>query len=226
MAPVLKILRDHSAELELRLPSIEAECTGRVLDVLPDGFLLENIRPRDVLSQLRRGIRFSFAARLDGLYLCGEDCSITGVESERGLPYYRATLPERLLRQQRRRHTRITLPPRVSPDEGLIHIDRANGDEAVLQGQIIDVSVGGCRAVFNGAVVPTLETDERLPQCRLQVTSTLTFTASGVVRHNAWDAKQRNTTCGIEFTEMSVTDRRRLEHYIQQVSSRNAFHKS
>lgn len=222
IVPMLKILRNHSAALELRLSGVDAVYTGRILDIQADHFLLEDVRPRDGITHLRRGARFSFAARVDELYICGEDCKVTDVESERGLPYFRARLPARLLRHQRRRHTRVTLPPRVSPTEGAIVLQRAEQQDNTLNGHIIDVSVGGCRAEFSGAVMPGLQTDEPLPACTLRLTSALSVVAGGVVRHSVWDARQRVTSCGIEFTDMSIADRRRLEHYVLQLASRTA----
>jgi c-di-GMP-binding flagellar brake protein YcgR len=109
----------------------------------------------------------------------------------------------------------------VSPDEGIIRISR-KGQDVRLHGQIIDVSVGGCRVSFSGAVLPALQSDERLTECDLQVTSALAVSARGVIRHSAWDAANRTTLCGIEFTEMAIPDRRRLEHYVSQLASRSA----
>lgn len=220
ITPILKILRDHSAELELRLQGTDTEYRGRVLDVAGDHFLLEDIRPRDGLARVRRGVGFTFSARVDDLYICGEDCKVTRVESERGLPYYRADLPKRLLRHRRRRHTRISLPPRVSPNEGIVRVSRAEGGSTPLHGHIIDISVGGCRISFNGAVMPTLGNDERLPECAVHVTSSLCFTSAAYVRHSVWDPAQRTTTCGLEFADMAIGDRRRLEHYVSQLSAR------
>lgn len=223
IAPMLKIMRDHSAELELRLSGVETEYRGRILDLSKGQFLLEDIRPRDGLARLRRGTRFTFAARVEDLYLCGEDCRIVGVESDRGLPYFRADLPQRLLRHRRRRYNRITLPPRVSPDEGVIRVSRANGTP--LHGQIIDISVGGCRIAFNGAVLPALESDEQLPACEVRVSSALAFTAAAAVRHSTWDPAKRQTVCGMEFMHMAIADRRRLEHYVSQLTARHAAQK-
>lgn len=217
----LKIPRNHSARLELRLPGSETVYTGRILDLAGDHFLLQDIRPRDGMARLRVGTRFSFAARVDGLYIYGEECSVSRVDSERGLPYYRITLPRRMLRQQRRRHTRINVPPRVSPNDGIIDLTRSTHDTAPLQGQIIDISVGGCRAVFRGAVVPPLGNNEELPRVELRVSTALSLAAAGAVRHSAWDARERTTTCGIEFVSMDIADRRRLEHYVQQLAGRN-----
>lgn len=222
IVPMLKILRNHSADLELRLSGVEEVYTGRILDIQNDHFLLEDVRPRDGIVHLRRGARFSFAARVDDLYICGEDCKVTKVDSERGLPYFRAQLPDQLLRHRRRRHTRVTLPPRVSPMEGSISLNRPQQPDGALNGHIIDVSVGGCRAEFKGAVLPALRTDEELPHCTVRLTNSLSVVASGVVRHSAWDARQKLTSCGIEFTDMAIADRRRLEHYVLQLANRTA----
>ena len=88
-------------------------------------------------------------------------------------------------------------------------------------GHIIDISVGGCRIRFNGAVVPAMRADEPLTECAVQVTSSLCFSTGAIVRHSTWDATRRTTTCGIEFTGMSIPDRRRLEHYVSQLAVRN-----
>lgn len=219
IAPVLKVLRDHAADVELRIAGVETGYTGRILDLSNGQFLLEDIRPRDGIKHLRRGTGFSFSARVEDMYVSGENCRVARVESERGLPYFRADLPERLLRQRRRRHTRITLPPRVSPNDGVLTIERG-AERPDLDGQIIDVSVGGCRAVFKGAVMPALQIDEPLSMCHIRITASIAVDASGTVRHSAWDANLRTTTCGIEFAEMSIPDRRRLEHYVSQLSGR------
>jgi len=220
ITPMLKVMRDHSAELELRLPGITEAYRGRILDIGDDHFLLEDIRPREGIKHLRRGTRFTFSARADDLYVCGEDCRIKRVESERGLPYFHASLPQRLLRHRRRRHNRITLPPRVSPDEGIARITRERAQASPLHGQIIDISVGGCRIAFSGSVLPELCTEEPLPSCEVRVTSSLGFTAEAIIRHSAWDAARRQTICGLEFMRMAIADRRRLEHYVSQLSAR------
>jgi len=226
ITPMLKVMRDHSAELELRLPGVTDAYRGRILDIGDDHFLIEDIRPREGIKHMRRGARFTFSARADDLYVCGEDCRISRVESERGLPYFHASLPQRLLRHRRRRHNRITLPPRVSPDEGIARITRDVSEASALHGQIIDISVGGCRIAFSGAVMPPLCADERLPGCEVRVTSSLGFTAEAIVRHSAWDAGKRQTICGLEFLRMAIADRRRLEHYVSQLSARPSLARS
>lgn len=219
IGPVLKLLRDHSTDIELRLSGTDGHYRGRVLDLNHDHFLLEDIRPRDGLAHLRRGTRFSFAARVEDLYIRAEDCRITKVESERGLPFFRANLPQRLLRHQRRQHARITLPPRVRPDEGIVWVARKHGG-ADLKFHIVDISVGGARLSFNGAVLPSLQSEEVLPSCQFKVSGSLAFETPAVIRHAAWDPVERTTVCGIEFSDMAVGDRRRLEHYVSQLTAR------
>lgn len=220
ISPMLKLARDHTAEVELRIPGVVSPYTGRILDVTARHFLLEDVRPRDGLRQMRPGVQFSFSARVDDLYLYCDDCKIIEVGSERGLPYFRVCLPTRLLRQRRRRHTRINLPPRVSPNAGTIRMERERKRTQALEGHLIDVSVGGCRAAFKGAVLPMLEVGERLQQCSVAVSGTLNLSTTGVIRHSSWDAESCTTTCGIEFIEMAIPDRRRLEQYVSQLAGK------
>jgi len=217
MIPVLRVLRDHSVEIDLRLHGVETVYHARVLDLDDNRYLLRDIRPRDGVGLLRKGTRFTFSARMEGLYICGEDSEILAVESERGLPYFKASLPQRLLRQQRRRHTRVQLPPRVSPLDGVIDINRGQSNSAV-RGRIIDISVAGCRAEVAGAIVPGLEIGEAVAGCMLRLSASLVLQAEAAIRHQSWDPARRVTTVGVELTEMGVTERRRLEQYVQLLS--------
>lgn len=217
---VLKIFRDQRADLQLRFEQDIGVYTAKVLDLKNRFMLLEDIQPRDGLAHLRAHQPFSLSGRTDGIYIHNVGNIAQKADSERGLPYFHVALPESLLYQQSRRAARFRLPLRVEANGAQVLLFRqGNGDEPET-GQIIDISAGGCRAEFPGMLAPPLENDEILEGCAITVPNLLDLHSKGAVRHSSVNDERQVTTCGIEFTEMHVTDRRRLEQFIQAISKR------
>jgi len=215
----LKTLRDQRAALQLRFSGDSTLYTGKILDVSNGELLLEDIRPRSGRKLMTKGRTFSFSGRTQGLYLHCDDNQIRKIDSERGIPFYRVDPPASLLYQQRRRAARFRLPLRVSANGCRVTLVRKlpKGDESLI-GRVIDISAGGCRVEIDGPMDSPFATDEELPSCSIKIPRLLEIDAKGVIRHFNYSKKSRTLTCGIELSEMTVTNRRRLEHFIQTIS--------
>ncbi len=218
IARVLKVLRDQRAEIQLSFEDAPFSCTAKILDVLAGTFLLEDVQPREGLRHLRSGSPFAMHARAHGIYLHCAGNHVVKVDSERGVPFFHVALPESVLYQQRRRSARFRLPLRVATNGASVMLFRSCDLERPMIGRVIDVSVGGCRAEFDGPAVPDLEIDERLENCAISIPNLLELNAQAMVRHHNYDKARHVLTCGIELTEMHVTDRRRLEQFIQSIA--------
>jgi c-di-GMP-binding flagellar brake protein YcgR len=215
---VLKIFRDQRADLQLRFEQDIGIYTAKVLDLQKQDLLLEDLQPRDGSKHLRARKPFSLSGRVEGIYIhCVGNVS-ERADSERGVPYFHVALPESLLYQQRRRAARFRLPLRVVANGAQVHLFRKDGKDTPLTGRIIDISAGGCRAELAGVLSPPLQNDEILEGCAISVPNLLNVHSKGAVRHAGVDEERQVTTCGIEFTEMHVTDRRRLEQFIQAIA--------
>jgi c-di-GMP-binding flagellar brake protein YcgR len=215
----LKTLRDQRAALQLRFSGDSTLYTAKILDVSNSELLLEDIRPRSGRQLMTKGRAFSFSGRSAGLYVHSEDNQILKIDAERGLPFYRISPPTSVLCQQRRRTARFRLPLRVltSDSRATLVRKRDNGHESLV-GRVIDISAGGCRVEIDGPMDPPIATDEELRSCVIKVPKLPEFDAKGAIRHFNYNKKSNTLTCGIELTEMSVTNRRRLEHFIQTLS--------
>lgn len=216
----LKVLRDQRAGVQLNFEGDSIAYSAQVLDVSESEFLLENIVPRDGLKKMRKGQEFSMSARAQGIYVHSGSNTVIAVDSERGVPFFRVGLPTTLLYQQRRRSARFQLPTRVPTKGASVELfrektDRKSRDES-LTGRIIDISAGGCRAEFDTAVAVPLAQDEQI-RCAIEIPNLLEFHAEAAIRHSSYDARKRTLSCGIELTEMHVTDRRRLEQFIESI---------
>lgn len=215
---VFRIFRDHRADLQLRFEDGRSVCTAKVLDLQKRSILLEDIQPRDGLALLRSGKSFALSGRVDGMYIHSVHNRVHKTESERGLPFFHVALPDSLLCQQRRRSARFRLPLRVAANGARIALFRRVGEDEPVEGHIIDISAGGCRAEFPAPLGPPLQNDELLDGCAISIPNLLELNAKGAVRHCSVDKQRQVTVCGIEFTEMHVTDRRRLEQFVQVIA--------
>ncbi len=215
-----KLLRDQRAPVQVNFENQSSSYHGKVLDLDGEDFLLEDLQPRDALTKMRPGAEFSLSARIQGIYMHSVSNRVTAVEAERGVPFFRIRLPRTLLYQQRRRAARIRLPARVAAAGASISLIRRNSatkDEPThLDGRIIDISAGGCRAEFDTPAALALGRDEPVI-CSIEIPNMLSFTAQGSIRHSAHNARKRVMNCGVELLEMQVTDRRRLERFIESI---------
>ncbi len=88
--------------------------------------------------------------------------------------------------------------------------------DLTMTGKIVDISVGGLRAEF--AIQGSLpRRDETVENCRVTIPNLLQLNSKAVIRHVRMDVQRRIFECGIEMTEMAVTDRRRLEQFVQSL---------
>lgn len=215
LSEALRILRDEQAELNILFEGDTQTYRAKILDVAADSFLVVDVQPREGLRNIRAGRQFALSARAPGVYLHSTSNRIAEVESERGLPYFRVPLPERVLYQQRRRSARYSLAPRLKVKGATVLVFREE-IEAPLTGNILDVSVGGLRARFERPSLPMLTRDEEV-RVAVNMPKLLEFSGGSIVRHADYDSRRQHLTCGIELIEMHVTDRRRLEQLIESI---------
>jgi c-di-GMP-binding flagellar brake protein YcgR len=218
ISQIFKLLRDQRAELQLRFDKEAETFRAKVLDLQGGSILIEDIHPRDGMRFLRSAHPFALAARIEGLYIHSADNRAHKSDSERNVPFFHVALPKTMLCQQRRRTARFRLPLRVAANGARITLRLAGRNDSPLVGSIIDISAGGCRAEFSGFKFRPLHDDDELEGCSLSIPKLLEVTARAALRHSTLDAKRNILSCGIEFTEMNVTDRRRLEQFIETIA--------
>lgn len=114
-------------------------------------FILDELKPENGDELLRKAINFEVNAQLEGITI-RFPASVSEFGEEDGLPYYKAQLPETMDYHQRRAAVRIKL----SAANPLI-ASLALGDATKLEGDIVDLSLGGLRINFQKPLPSTLE---------------------------------------------------------------------
>ena len=216
IAAALKRLRDLRSTLTLRIDGDADTVECRVLDVLADAVLLEDIRPHTATRRVVTAANFSLTARSDGTFVFIDEAHVRRVDAERGVPYLTVTMPRRVLYQQRRRAARYAVPMRIATDGAYIKLP-TSADQLVV-GQIVDISAGGCRVEFATDAAVTLTQDLVFDECIITIPPMLEVTGRAVVRHHHTNKHTGAIVCGLELTDMRVTDRRRLERFIQSIT--------
>jgi len=210
-----RVFQDQRVRVSLWFDGDAETFTVRVLDVHDDVVLLDDIKPRSGLSRMYQAETFSLTGRNEGLFVYAESLRATVSESKRGLPYYSVVLPARVLYQQRRRSTRFRLPLRLTSRGARVRLER-NG--TTLEGSILDISVGGCRASFVTPVGADLAVSAGTGPCQIQIANLLSVTAAAAIRHVSIDAASGTVMCGIEFVRIDEEERRRLASFIQTIA--------
>lgn len=223
IAAALKTLRNQGAKVQLTFENETSLCSARILDVLEDEWLLEDLQPRPALKLMTARRPFAFSSRASGVYLYSEHNRISRIDEDRGVPYFRVPFPGSALFQHRRRSARYQLPyrtdesrPATAALSRLIAGDKDHG--STLEGRLLDVSAGGCRLAVPGPIHPPLTADEVLARVLIRIPGRYELKATAVVRHASYNKLSRKVICGLEFTGMDVTDRRRLAQFIQSLS--------
>lgn len=222
IANALKTLRNQGAKVQITFENETTLCSARILDVLDDEWLLEDLQPRSALQLMSARRRFAFSSRANGVYLYGEHNRVSRIDEDRGVPYFRLPFPARVLFQRRRRSARIQVPYRSDVRPATVILDRlVTGDKdhgTTLEGRLLDISAGGCRLAVPGPVHPPLTNDEVLKATLIRIPGRYDLKADAMIRHASYNKLSRRVICGLEFTGMDVTDRRRLGQFIQSLS--------
>ncbi len=218
----LKTLRNQRVGLKLTFENETTIYTARILDVLDDELLIEDVQPRSGLQLMTARRRFAFSGRANGLYLYSEENRISRIDEDRGVPYFRVPMPQSALFQQRRQSVRFQLPVRAHSNPAVTTLVRSitpdKDHNAALEGRMLDISAGGCRVAIPGPVHPPLESGEVLQSMSIQIPGKFDLSAQVIIRHASYNKLTRKVICGMEFTSMQITDRRRLEQFIQSLS--------
>jgi len=223
IAGALKVLRNQAAKVRLTFEKESTPCTARILDVLENEWLLDDLQPRTALKHMTARCPFAFSSRASGVYLYSEHNQVSRIDEERGVPYFRLPLPARVLFQQRRQSARYRLPYRAHGARAatvtlhrMMAGDKDHG--STLEGRLLDVSAGGCRLAVPGPVHPQLTADEILRNIKIRIPGKFDLNANAVVRHAIYKKSSRKVFCELEFTGMDIVDRRRLGQLMQSLS--------
>jgi|GEM_PF-1518343 len=218
----LKHIRDQRTKLTIRIDGSDESYECRILDITDKSILLEDISVHSAIKTIARAKNFSLSARDESSFVFIDTTRVTKVDEERGVPYLHVKMPKRLMLQQRRRASRFAIPMRIAAKGAKMTLMGGaeghpyNGD---LVASIIDISAGGCRIQFDRRNSFEPQQDMVFRSCEITIPPLLTVRSEAVIRHHHVHKPSSSLVCGVELINMQVTDRRRLEKFIQSIKN-------
>jgi len=135
--------------------------------------------------------------------------------SSGGFPTFQTSLPERVLRLQRREYYRVHIPESVSATCLVPYSGDGVQYEAL---RVLDVSVGGL-----AMLAYPRHFDPREPgvidRCYLDLPGVGTITVRMRVAHLETPSDEQTRRCGCEFVDLSPQARMMLQRYVQRIDT-------
>lgn len=211
IAGLLRRVRDQKALLSVQVPGHSGLFNSLLLDINPERnfILLDELGPREghsLASQVRelrvrcqcQGVELSFT------------CAIEVGQSQRGISFYRAALPEAINYLQRRTNFRVRVGlnlavPVLLPVEG----------SAVLNGELSDLSMGGLGA--NVSTQIKLSRGQIIDTCSIHLPKGESLQAELEIRFVRHDAQRQLQHIGAAFRNLQPQQEQALRKFIAQL---------
>lgn len=211
---LLNRIRDQFSILSVKLPKSSSRYTSAIVAVHPEQncLILDELTPSDGHDHFLkvRECTIEVFAKGQGLSFT---TTLVSKGQENGIAYYKVSLPPSVYYYLQRTSYRVPLPlnrrtPFMLPSP----------DESLIEGEVIDLSVGG----VGFRVPPTPWTEQltcgsELPGCRLVLGPGEVLSVDVKVRYAGVDKGKKTLRLGAQFVKLSKRQQKRLERYIMTV---------
>lgn len=211
IAGLLRRIRDQKVLLSVQVPGHEGLFNSLLLDVNPERnlILLDELSPRgghELASQVRQ---LRVRCQCQGVEL-GFACAIEVGQSQRGISFYRAPLPDAVKYLQRRSSFRVRVGvnlavPLLLPMEGA----------AALNGEVSDLSMGGLGADINTHV--KLSRGQIIDTCSIHLPKGESLQAVLEIRFVRPDSQRQTQHIGAAFRDLQPQQEQALRKFVAQL---------
>ena len=170
--------------------------------------VIDELYPIEGHEKIQTGTRLIFDTQYQGAFV-----NFVGIveaigENEKAA-YYKIGIPKEVEYHQRRNTYRIA----TSVSEP-IAVTLVNEDEIMIKGELRDISHGGLCLRVNALSHISLQSEDYIPTCLIQVSHSRKILSSINLCHVEKINETGSLRIGAEFANMSKIDRRELEHLI------------
>ena len=211
IAGLLRRVRDQKVLLSVQLPGHEGLFNSLLLDVNPERntILLDELSPsggHDLARQVRQlrvrcqcqGVELSFA------------CTIEIGQSQRGISFYRAPLPEAINYLQRRTNFRVRVGLNLA-----VPVQLPVESTATLSGELFDLSMGGLGANISTQV--KLSRGQIIDTCSIQLPKGESIQTELEIRFVRHDAQRQVQRIGAAFLHLLPQQEQALRKFVAQL---------
>jgi len=210
---LLRRLLEQRCLLTVQIGNSSDCYTSAILEVvLEDGYLvLDELTPSEGHDRLSIEPRIQIKARLDGIEVRFAS-SVTRINTQDGLPYYKVPFPKLIEYPQRRQSYRVPIPLHLGLPTNILLCD-----ERVLNGELRDLSPEGLgMRVRLGVPDPT--DHGQLAICQIVVNKTLELVTDIELCHIDPPARGRVPRLGARFLRLRADQERRIEQFCAELA--------
>lgn len=211
IAGLLKRVREQRILLSVRVPGSDRIYTSLLLNVDPERnfILLDELNPQTGHELARKARQLRVHCQCQGVELSFV-CPIEIGQSQNGLSFYRAPLPESINYLQRRGSYRIRIGLNMQ-----ILVALPLDTEARIEGELFDLSMGGL-----GANLPSrteLTRGQIIESCTLALPNSEPLTAEIEIRFVRVDKASQTQRIGASFRNLSPQQQTLLRRIVTQL---------
>lgn len=173
-----------------------------------DYLVIDELYPEDGHSQIEPGKILSIDAQYSGAFIHFSG-QVEAVGENAQAAYYKIAIPKEVDYHQRRNTYRIA----TSITEPIL-VNLVNKDEVLIKAELRDISHGGMCLRVNASPHISLHSGDQIPTCLIQVGKDRKILSSLNICHVETIKETGSLRIGAEFSSLSKTDRRELEHFI------------
>jgi len=177
--------------------------------------ILDSARGDALNQELMAGKGAEFVAQLDGVSISFATGPVAWCKYE-GVPALRITLPQSLVRLQRREHFRVPMPI-ANPVKCIV--PSIDGDADPITTHLVDIGCGGVAIAETGGRLGP-ETGRNLPDCRLLLPESDTIVTSLEVRNSAQIRLHNGvfqTRLGCQFIDLPNDMAAKLQRFVMDI---------
>lgn len=204
-----RISAKHSL-LSIQIESFDEYYGSTIIEInIKENYLvIDELYPIDGHEKIQIGSRLIFNTQYQGAFV-NFSGTIEAIGENDKAAYYKIGMPEKVEYHQRRNTYRIS----TSVSEP-VPVTLINEDDIMIRGELRDISHGGLCIRIKAQPHISLDADNYIPTCLIQVENRQKILTSINICHVEEINETGSLRIGAEFAHMSKIDRRELEHLI------------
>ncbi|MBI5461098.1 MAG: flagellar brake protein [Gammaproteobacteria bacterium] len=211
IAGLLRRVRDQRVLLSVQVPGHEGLFNSMLLDVNPerDFILLDELGPRSGHEFACQARQLRVRCQCQGVEL-SFTCAIEIGQSQRGISFYRAPLPEAINYLQRRINFRVRVGLNLTVP---VHLPLEGA--SILNGELSDLSLGGLGANISTNI--KLSHGQIIDTCSIHLPKGESIQAELEIRFARHDAQRQVQHIGAAFRHLQPQQEQTLRKFVAQL---------
>lgn len=204
-----RISSKHSL-LSVQIDSLDDYYGSAIIEINNEEnyLVIDELYPKEGHEKIQTGTRLVFNTQYQGAFV-NFSATVEAISENEKAAYYKIGIPKIIEYHQRRNTYRIA----TSVSEP-IAVTLVNEDDIMFKGELRDISHGGLCLRVNALPHITLNSENYIPTCLIQVNNRQKILSSINICHVEKVNETGSLRIGAEFANMSKIDRRELEHLI------------